>query len=500
MFGWFNKWWLSHKLRSDKRQVREYAVNRLRECPEPWALQLIGKALKDPCEKVRIAAIEALDRPGNSRAVDLLSEPLHAQDKRVRTHAAQALSKIKNERVLELLIEAICRETDIDTSLGMVLALQASAKNLRKLTNPNSTRALVDALGHQEPWVRNGVAHVLAKLGWKPANKAQRLVFAIAAERFDEAAMHGPAAIPSLALALKTSADEQQQRAADALAKLGNAAVPALVEALRHLDQHVREVATKALGSIGDARAAPAMIPLLDDTYGGVRDAAVQVLSRMIDAPAVQAMASEFSNKRFDARHRRQVAIAVLARTGRNALSLLIEATSDEDDGIKKAAASALATCGNAAAARPLAGLLAHQTSDVSEAAVTALTRLGTIAIPALVTTLGAADNLARSKAAEILKKLKWQPSTPRERALFAVADGVFEQAAAEGEDAIIPLFHAAHGRWIVPMWSGGAAPHQLAAHAALSRFDKATIAKHLREALRGGTIDPYVRGFAESF
>lgn len=83
----------------------------------------------------------------------------------------------------------------------------------------------------------------------------------------------------------------EQEAAADALGRIGPAAVPGLIEALRSSDPTVRRKAADVLGRLGsDAKdATPDLVRLLDDPDESVRKAAARTLGR-IGPPAEEAV------------------------------------------------------------------------------------------------------------------------------------------------------------------------------------------------------------------
>lgn len=103
---------------------------------------------------------------------------------------------------------------------------------------------------------------------------------------------------------------------------------------------------------------------------------------------------------------RRAAVEALATSTARNANALLIKALSDKAEMVREAAAHALAERG------------------------------AVEAIPAIVTRLRREYQLTQKSFAEALDRLGWQPASPAEQALFAVALEDWERAAEAGEAA----------------------------------------------------------------
>jgi hypothetical protein len=81
---------------------------------------------------------------------------------------------------------------------------------------------------------------------------------------------------------------DEEETAADALARIGSPAVPSLVQAMQNPDPQIRLKAVKVLGRMGpDAKdAVPDLIRLLEDPDEEIRKAASRTLGRI--GPAAQ--------------------------------------------------------------------------------------------------------------------------------------------------------------------------------------------------------------------
>ena len=99
----------------------------------------------------------------------------------------------------------------------------------------------------------------------------------------------GPAAVPSLVLALTDSITHVRNRAAWALAEIAHGdAVPALIRtAAGDVSIAVRRHAIRALGETGDRTATPHLIAWLQNDHAGIRAQSADALGDMRDPAAV---------------------------------------------------------------------------------------------------------------------------------------------------------------------------------------------------------------------
>ncbi len=106
MFIWLKVRWLSKRLLSRDRQVRQNAAAMLGDLGDPRAVEPLIKALGDYNNGVREAATEALPKFGE-HAVRPLIEALWDANKDVRRAATEALVRLGDPRATEPLIKLL---------------------------------------------------------------------------------------------------------------------------------------------------------------------------------------------------------------------------------------------------------------------------------------------------------------------------------------------------------------------------------------------------------
>jgi HEAT repeat protein len=298
-----------------------------------------------------------------------------------------ALAKVSDPGEVEPLI-ALLASPDRQLS-------SAAAEALGRLGDPRAVAPLVGLLEHPHPEVKKAAEAALANLRWEPADDMQRALSAIARGDWNEAAQLGAVAVaPLLELFNQKSAEGLRRR---------------IVE---------------TLGRIADERAIGPLVVSLQD-----RDAAV-----------------------------RKAAAESLISIGRPAVVVLIASLGGEDQP-EEAIAGILGAIGDARAIEPLAKLLlarpprwyhsTYQTHDrwpkgLEAAVIKALVRLGGGAVAYLVPGLEVERSVVRDASLRALEALGWEPANDRERALHAVARGLWKEAARCGAAAVEPLLRAA--------------------------------------------------------
>jgi HEAT repeat protein len=194
--------------------------------------------------------------------------------------------------------------------------------------------------------------------------------------------------LQDLIATLKKGDSYDRHRAIIALGASGDkGAVDPLIKALGDNDYFVRGFAARALGNINDPDAVLPLIKALDDEYPLVQQSAAQALGSLKDSKAVDP---------------------------------LIKALDSNNYLVQRSAAMALGELGDAKAVDPLIKLLGSNDTFIQSGAATALFNIGEPALPKLVA--GLCDWTIGPKAVEILKDLKWQPSSDQEKVWFDAA------------------------------------------------------------------------------
>jgi len=241
-------------------------------------------------EAAREAAFRAAEEWGEP-AVRLLCGALGSAEPAIRSRAARALGRIGNggAAVVQGLTAAL-RDQQASVRFAAVSALG-------ELTPPAAAAVpeIVAILGDKEPLLRRAAAEALAGIGPAAEAAAPALVAALrdpeadvrmhAAQALGRIGGPGQAAARALAGVLANREEDVsvQMFAAEALGLIGPAGVPALRSGLRHGQPVVREMSARALGGMG-AEAEPAvsaLIQALSDEDEWVAKAAVEALGKL---------------------------------------------------------------------------------------------------------------------------------------------------------------------------------------------------------------------------
>lgn len=83
------------------------AAKRLGDTKDASVIPELTKALRNPSDEVRLAAVRALGEIGDALAVDSLVELLNAQDLRLAAAAADSLGEIGSTHAVPALIEVL---------------------------------------------------------------------------------------------------------------------------------------------------------------------------------------------------------------------------------------------------------------------------------------------------------------------------------------------------------------------------------------------------------
>src|SRR5437762_2457833 len=259
-------WWENLQLKVGGVDARVRAMEQMGASGDPRQVDSIAAAaLEDGSALVQKAAAEALGRIGAPAVAPLLAQ-LKDKDPDLRKLVTEILLKIGQPAVDAM--AAGLADPNPDTR-------RLTADSLGKIGDPKAIPILGEALQDAYGSVREAVARAMDLLGWQPEGDAETALRAVALRDWKQAASLGPAAVPSLVAAIKDSERRLSESAADALTKVGPAAVPPLLEALKDENPIRRSQAARALGEINVPDAVPALLELLHDTDGTVRESAV---------------------------------------------------------------------------------------------------------------------------------------------------------------------------------------------------------------------------------
>jgi HEAT repeat protein len=191
---------------------------------------------------------------------------------------------------------------------------------------------------------------------------------------------------------LKSKNAEIRKKAAEALGDMGpaaSAAVPALIEAFKDKDYFVNQAVVKALGKIGEP-ALPALMTAVSDNEEKVRTHAIETIGVMgksgLDVKqAIPLLINAMNDKSYDTQW---AAVEALVNLNEDALPQLIQAMATGEGKIPENAILTMVLIGPEAqvAVPGLIGIIKNDAKkDLHNQAVSALGKIGGLAIPALV-------------------------------------------------------------------------------------------------------------------
>ncbi len=361
-----------------------------------------------PAERMR--AIEQLAMKGRSAslAIPRLAELARGTDPRVAQAAARALGFL-GEGAIPSLLELI-RGDDPAARRNAMGGLQEIGEA--------GAASIITLLDEERPEVREAG---LQGIGWLPPGKLQGVVprlveLAVAGDRGSQLAVRQLARIAPAAAAeriVAILADPARRRGASmTLGRLGPKAVevalPPLQAMLESDDAETRIDAINALGLFGEA-AAPAVPKLVELLAGSDGTRAASALGR-IEGAGVAALLVAAGDERAEVR---RVAISHLPVRRpedrvEGVVELLVAALSDEDAGVRRAAATATTFTKDLPAPlmRALVGALGDADVSVAQVVVRAVGSLGAAAVKPLVAVLDAEGGSAPIRAASAILQL----------------------------------------------------------------------------------------------
>ncbi|MBI2267673.1 MAG: HEAT repeat domain-containing protein [Armatimonadetes bacterium] len=282
-----------------------------------------------------------------------------------------------------------------------VLAKRALS-HLRTLTLPKPgtldlhIEELLKFLHHADSGVRREAAYAIASIGHLSEK-----------------------ALPALTWALQDGAADVRRSVAYAMEGIGPEAVPALIEALKHQDPSVRSAAADSLWFMGPQ--AKESVPALLTTLGGdapdPRSSAIRALGGIGSCEAVPSLVAALSDEDSDIRANAGMALEEMDCAPTEPILSLAEMCSSEHARTRKYAAEALGKIGpEAREAIPALLLLLEEVEDdweeddwesaysIRNSAAWALGKIGTHALPALLSALKNENEWTRLAAAKALE------------------------------------------------------------------------------------------------
>lgn len=236
--------------KSGLRKVKLYALQELDRHRGKAVAEALVKVLDDPDGAVRQKAAEALGNQGHARAapplIKLLQDPLDP----VRAAAARSLGSLKAPGAIPMLCEHLSDPSEVVAT--------AAAHALGNIASPEAVPRLISVVAH---------ADTPSKVQQEATNALARI--------------KDPRAIPTLTGLLKSPKQSMRWAAVDALGELrAKKAVGPLSEVIRKKDENpqIRELALAALAKIGDPAALEVVVDALSDKEKRVTEQAFRSL------------------------------------------------------------------------------------------------------------------------------------------------------------------------------------------------------------------------------
>jgi HEAT repeat protein len=349
---------LVQKLKDRRPEIRREATLALAAIGSPDAVAKIAPLLKD--EAAATAATYALGTIGKvpAQAESIVRANANSKDQLLKTTSLWALARVhpNDLKLMQAAVtELVARLKDPDPFVRA-----AAARALATLPpNPAIAGPIFEkALAGADATTTHYLLDTLAGLGPPVVPK---LIGALKHEPLRAQIAYilgqiGPpaaSATPSLAKLLGDPDPNVAMEAAYALGKIGpgaKAAVPALVEVLKHPDDKPTHAAAFALGMIGGGAAAaePVLVEVIEGSDNSLSLLCAWALVKIRGASAATAskVLPELSAGLASALPKsRQMAAETLGNLGpaaKGAVGQLEKATSDADEGVRKAATEAL--------------------------------------------------------------------------------------------------------------------------------------------------------------
>jgi HEAT repeat protein len=247
-----------------------------------------------PKPETKLGLLQALARRGDKSSVSLFITAAEDADEAVRVAALAGLGQIGNSAAVPLLL-------NVATTGGK--PQEAARQSLQILAGADIDKALLDAMGAQEPKTRVEVARTLAarhvvaasRLLIKAAEDADGGVRSEALKALGVVAPVG--ALPAVAAVLAKAADDgTRNEAANALIKIANREADLesrsepILQALASSGGPARLALLGVLGRIGGQKSLATLRAAVKDGDEKVKDAAIRALAEWPDATAAEVL------------------------------------------------------------------------------------------------------------------------------------------------------------------------------------------------------------------
>jgi len=362
------------------------------------ALEKIVYRLASKSRQTKLKALRALGPEASGLAFGHVVKMLQDTDKDIRFEAARTLGRLEDKRASEPLAECLVSEKLASVRHAVCMALGS-------YPGRRTVQVLVEALHDRNENVRYWATKSLGKMG---PEAVEALVDALASSSWivrrhsaDAMAAIGQPGGPAVLQALEKGNEDQQFWLLQVLGRSGyREAAGALTSFLKSRNKGLRIQACKALGLLKSRENVVNLILQLKSSYPEIRDAAAEGLVS-IGTPCVEPLVKALFSKYWRVR---QKASEVLSKVAVNNILPIAKVLAEKNEDARFWAARTLGEIGDIRAVKPLLALLPGTASEVREAFIEALARIGDQrAIPELVKCLGDRDDRICKRAARAL-------------------------------------------------------------------------------------------------
>lgn len=398
-----------------KRQPQELEIPEIpRKMPEPDIVETVPEktplersieALRSSDEKIRMAAVAALQAMGEE-AIEYLIEALNDPYYGVRIAAAEALGELKDKSTVDALIQ-VCADAREDVRI-------ATAHALGSIGDRRAIRPLIGLFGDNYHGVRVAAADAVAVFGrnaLEPLEEAlDEPVPAIRVTAVRAMGLIGAGeSVPTLIKHLGDPAPEVRWSVARALAGFGPLAVEPLFLVLRKGKKDMRLAAIDALWEVPGERADEALTYASGDEDGDVREKAMAALrKRQVINVWRLALGSQVQEEEESIKRRRSTRFedkVTFEASGQEEIDTLIGALKDKAWDAQLGTATRLIMMGRPAV-DGLIRALRDENPEVQTAAASLLGEMRETAVAPLMDALGDTDRFVRLVAARNLGKI----------------------------------------------------------------------------------------------
>lgn len=253
-------------------------------------IELFVKSLNDPSPEVRAQSAQALGRVRDNRAVEPLLAVLNDKDERVREKAILALGNFSDERILDALINFILKDSNANLRNQAEKAFKSVAEKTckeRMLVRRKQEAGQVIKSGTTVHVGRQLMIHpvvVNRLIGIYSSDPGVQVILLNMIGLFWDNRIEG-----YLMKCLENPSPQVRQKALTLLDSYGSdKAVPKLIEALRDKDRGVRAHAAITLGTLKDRRALEPLLERATDNNSDIRASALSALGNFDDQRVIE--------------------------------------------------------------------------------------------------------------------------------------------------------------------------------------------------------------------